>query len=111
MIEAVPTISIRELNTDLRAIFTNKPHVCEATINRALQNELITLKKCHNIPENKNTDAVKDSRVTFAHYMYENGLQQHRIYVDETDYNLYTSRSYGRAPQGERVNRIVGGQR
>ena len=69
------------------------------------------MKKCHNIPEIRNTDAVNDSFVTFAHYMYENGLQQHRIYVDETGYNLrvYTSRSYGRAPQGRRVNKIVGG--
>ena len=38
-------------------------------------------------------------------------LHGRRIYIDETGFNLYTRRSYVRAPVGERVNRIVGGQR
>ena len=111
LIEATPTISIRELNTDLTAIFIQKPHVSDSTISRALEGELISLKKSHNIPEDRNSQQVKDKRVEYAHYMYETGLQEHRIYIDETGYNLYTKRTYGRAPRGQRVNRIVGGQR
>ena len=38
-------------------------------------------------------------------------MQKHRIYVDETGFNLNTKRAYGRARQGERVNRIVRRQR
>ena len=43
--------------------------------------------------------------------MIETGLQRHRIYIDESGFNLWTRRNYGRARLGERVNRIVGGQR
>lgn len=111
MVEDVPTISVRELNEYLRATFNLKPHVSDSTVGRALDGELITLKKCHNIPEERNSLQVKDKRVEYAHYMYERGLQQHRIYIDESGYNLYTKRTYGRARRGERVNRIVGGQR
>ena len=38
-------------------------------------------------------------------------MAKHRIYVDETGFNLWTKRAYGRAPRGERVNRVVRGQR
>lgn len=30
-------------------------------------------------------------------------------YGDETGFNLYTRRAYGRAKQGERLNGVVGG--
>ena len=38
-------------------------------------------------------------------------LNTRRVYLDETGFNLYTRRTYGRAPVGQRVNRIVGSQR
>lgn len=38
-------------------------------------------------------------------------MQARRVYLDETGFNLYTRRSYGRAPVGQRANRIVGSQR
>ena len=43
--------------------------------------------------------------------MLRNGLNTRRVYIDETGFNLYTRRTYGRAPVGQRVNRIVGSQR
>ena len=43
--------------------------------------------------------------------MMEHGHNSRRVYLDETGFNLYTRRAYGRAPVGERVNRIVGSQR
>ena len=39
------------------------------------------------------------------------GHGSRRVYLDETGFNLYTRRTYGRAPMGERVNRVVGSQR
>ncbi|KAG7156393.1 putative DDE superfamily endonuclease domain-containing protein 63, partial [Homarus americanus] len=95
LVEATPTITIRELNHTLRA----------------LDGELITLKQVHNVSANRNSEDVKAARIAFAQYMYEDGIHQHRVYLDETGYNLYTCRTYGRAPQGQRVNRIVAGQR
>lgn len=111
LIEAVPTITIKELNTTLRDIWPRKPIVCDTTIARVIDGALITLKKCDNVPHDRNSPDVKEARVQFAHYMYERGLQRHRVYVDETGYNLHTKRTYGRAARGERVVRTVGGQR
>lgn len=54
---------------------------------------------------------MKEARSVFAHYMYESGLQKHRIYLDESGYNHYTKRMYGREPRGEQVHRTVRGQR
>lgn len=111
LIEATPTITIKELNDTLRQTFPDKPRVCNMTVSRALDGELFTLKQVHNVPVNRNSESVKLARVAFANYMYDQGIHQHRVYIDETGYNLYTARTYGRAPRGERVNRIVAGQR
>ena len=43
--------------------------------------------------------------------MYDEGIQKHRIYIDETEFYLYTKLSYGLAPMGQRVNKIVSWQR
>ena len=43
--------------------------------------------------------------------MYAGILQSDRIYIDEMGFNLYTKRTYGRAPVGQRAMRAVGGQR
>lgn len=69
MIEAVPTITLNELNQALREAFPTKPHVCVSTISRALDAALITIKKCENVPHDRNSPAVKEVRVQFAHYM------------------------------------------
>ena len=37
--------------------------------------------------------------------------QLDRVYIDEMGFNLYTKRTYGRAPVGQRALRIVGGHR
>ena len=39
------------------------------------------------------------------------GVVQHSVFVDECGYNIWTSRSQGRARQGEREYRQVCGQR
>ena len=50
-------------------------------------------------------------RKQYSEWMVNVGLARHRIYIDEMGYNLWTRRTYGRSRVGERVNRIVGGQR
>ena len=111
LVESKPTITIRELNTTLREIFTREPQVSDATVSRALDGALITRKLCENINENRNSQRIKDQRAEYAHDMYARNLQMDRIYIDEMGFNLYTKRTYGRAPVGQRAYRIVGGQR
>jgi len=109
LIEANPCITLKEMNSQLREVFTTKPHISLATLARALDGQLITLKKVENVPGERNSERVKEMRATFGHWMYQEGLHGHRIYIDETGFNLYTKRTYGRGRQGERVNRVVGG--
>lgn len=105
LIEATPTITLRELNENLRTIFTNKPRCCDSTIARALEGELITLKKVHDVPAQRNSDETKEARSIYADWMYREGLGKHRVYIDEMGFNLYTRRTYGRSPRGEKVSR------
>ena len=72
---------------------------------------ITALKKCHDIPLRRNCAEVKEQRREYGQWMIETGLQRHRIYIDESGFNLWTRRNYGRARIGERVNRIVGGQK
>lgn len=44
MIEAQPTMTIKSLNETLREVFSQKQHVSDVTVSRALQDQLITLK-------------------------------------------------------------------
>ena len=111
LIEANPCITLNELNATLHEIFPRKPNVSTMTVSRALQGELITLKLAHNVPNTRNSPEVKERRLEYATWMYDEGIHKHRIYIDEAGFNLYTKRAYGRAPMGQRVNRIVSGQR
>ena len=43
LVESKPTITIRELNTTLREIFTQEAQVSDATVSRALEGALITV--------------------------------------------------------------------
>ncbi|KAG7176092.1 putative DDE superfamily endonuclease domain-containing protein 59 [Homarus americanus] len=62
-------------------------------------------------PAERNSPAVKEARHAYAMWMLATGLQQQLVYFDETGFNLWTKRTYGRARCGERVHRAVGGQR
>ena len=108
IIQSNPCITLKELNTTLRQVFNRKPHVALMIISRALAGELITLKR--NIPAERNSEMVKQARLHYAHWMYQTGMQRHRVYVDETEFDLFTKRAYGRARQGEHV-RVVRGKR
>ena len=49
--------------------------------------------------------------MNYSIWLYNEGIDNHIIYIDECGFNLYTKRTYGRAPVGQRAVRIVGGQR
>ena len=55
LIEDKPTISVRELNETLQEGFPNKSRVSNCTVKRALDGELVTLKMCRNIPQDRNS--------------------------------------------------------
>ena len=111
LIEGNPLLTLNQLKTEILTTFTNKPTFSISTLARCLDGELISFKLARDIPSERNSDRVKSHRKNFSEWMVNGGLARHRIYVDETGYNLWTRRSYGRSAVGDRVNRIVGGQR
>ncbi|KAG7159351.1 putative DDE superfamily endonuclease domain-containing protein 39 [Homarus americanus] len=111
LLEASPMMTLREIKEEVMDIFPTKPHFSEVTLSRYLEGELISLKMSRDSPAERNSPAVKEARHAYAMWMLATGLQQQLVYIDETGFNLWTKRTYGRARCGERVHRAVGGQR
>ncbi|XP_038073595.1 uncharacterized protein LOC119741770 [Patiria miniata] len=106
-----PLLTLRQLNTQLRADLPDKPFVTTSTIARTLDGMLITLKLAEDVPEQRNEPRILDARVIFGNWFLQVGVLGHTVYIDETGYNIWTRRSYGRAPRGEPARRVVHGQR
>ena len=111
LIEDNPLYTLRSLVSEVREVFPTKPFFSVTTLSRALEVELISLKLVHDIPAERNSDRIKAARKTYAQWMVEQGIQKHLVYIDETGFNLWTKRTFGRGRVGDRVNRQVGGQR
>ena len=111
LIEAYPQWTTKQLREEVCSIFSNKPSFSVSTLNRALEGECYTVKMARDCPAARNSESVKIERKLYSEWMVAEGIAKHRIYIDECGFNLWTRRTYGRALVGERVNRIVGGQR
>ena len=62
-------------------------------------------------PAERNSDRVKNARHDFAAWMMTTGLACHRVYIDESGFNIHLMRTRGRAPAGTRAVRTVCGSR
>lgn len=111
LIEADPLLTLGQIRDTVGQIWPTKPGFSVSTLSRYLDGELISLKTAHDIPAQRNSDAVKDARHAHAEWLLDEGMQSHRVYIDETGFNLWTKRAFGRGRVGERVNRVVGGNR
>ena len=111
LIEADPLLTLIQVKILVRQIWPAKPEFSVSTLSRYLDGELISLKNVHDVPTQRNSDAVKEARHVHADWLLAEGIQSHRVYIDETGFNLWTKRAFGRGGVGERVNRIVGGSR
>ena len=111
LIEADPCITLRQMKLTVRDIWPTKTHFNEMTFFRALEGELISLKMSRDCPQERNSQRVLNNRREHAQWMLQEGLNKHRIYVDEAGYNFLSKWTYGRGPLGERVNHLVAGQR
>lgn len=86
------------------------PHV--STISRALDGQMITLKLVRPVPADWNLPVHKEARRQHAEWMLNVGVpQQNLIFLDEFGFTLWTARSQGRSPAGQRAVRLVNGQR
>ena len=74
LVEGNVTITVKDLNRSLREVFPQKRQVSDATVSRALEGELFTVKLCANIPVERNSERTKQARATYAHNAYKEGL-------------------------------------
>ena len=111
LIEANLLITLKILNEEIRAVSPLKPRFDDATLSRALDGKLITLKQCRDCSAERNSPTTKDAHHAYCQWMLADGLQLEKVYVDENGFNLWIKRIYGRTRVGERVNRRVGGKR
>jgi hypothetical protein len=88
--------------------------VSTATISRALDKQLITLKclsRDADIPAARNAPENRLRRREFTQWLTELPPDHHLVFIDETGFNLWTRRSQGRSRRGQRVRRVVVTQR
>ena len=110
-LEDNPQLTLKQLSLILQETWPTKPSVSSSTISRALHGESITIKKVIPQPAERNSDRVKDARCDFAAWMMTTGLARHRVYIDESGFNIHLMRTRGRAPAGTRAVRTVCGSR
>lgn len=110
IVEEYPAYTLQQLNHEMQLRLPNKPHVSISTLHRMLDAQMITLKKIENIPAERNSDPLKEVRKEHAQWLFDVGDHRELIYVDESGYNLWISRTRARAPRGQRAVRIVGGR-
>lgn len=111
ILEENPLLTLEQINGDLRRQLPDKPNISRSTLARTLDGMLITLKLAEDVPHARNEDRVLQQRVDYAQWFLREGVIGHCIYIDECGYNIWTRRSYGRAPRGQPARRVVNNQR
>lgn len=68
----------------------------EAKILRSLHGMAFSFKKTHTMPINMNTVANKEKRKSYVEALLLMERDKHIIWMDETNFNLFCRRNYGR---------------
>ena len=96
MIHEKPDITLKKMK---QKWFARQPSVDLSTtsIARALDGQLVTMKKLQDCPAQRNSLRVKRDRVHYAEWYLQQAVLPVTtlIYVDETCFNLFTERSLG----------------
>ena len=107
-IEAKPTSTLQD---QMQVDMQNKPAVSHQAISKKLDGLLYTVKDIREVPIQWNIPEVKVERRQFANWLMGDGLHVHKVFIDEFGANVWTARTKGKAPVGQRAVRIVEGQR
>ena len=101
IVEEHAEYTLVQINTELRSALPHKPVVTESTIAKTLKNRLIVLKKLETVPQDRNREDILQARKSYAEWLLNvvNGINHTElIFVDESGFNLFLSRTRGRAP-------------
>ena len=86
--------------------------VCLSTISNYLDGRCITLKKLCHVPEGRNSPANKEKRLEYVRrvtHLVKQG--KFLIWIDESNFNLFCTRTFGRAGRGKRATIKVANSR
>lgn len=112
IVEENPAITLREINEALRTRLPNKNQIGKTTISNILEGQLISVKLLHTSPAERNREDVKVARKEYANWLLLDGQRaDHLVFIDESGFNIWTKRTFGRSQKGQRAIRKVGGQR
>lgn len=102
-----PFSTLNNIRQQLLLNFPDSP-ISVSTVARHLEGHAISTKiagKDADVPFERNRPATIHRRTQYAQWLAGLGIEERIIYVDESGYNIYTRRTKGRAPVGERVRR------
>jgi len=112
IVEENSAITLRGINEELKARLPNKNHIGKTTISNVLEGQLISMKVLQTSPAERNREDVKIARREYADWILREGqLADDLVFIDESGYNIWTKRTFGRARKGQCATRKVGGQR
>lgn len=102
-IEENVSITLREIVDKLKTV--HNISVCRSTVDNHLHNMLFTVKKVNNEREQMNIEINKQKRRDYVQRILEiNGeVDSVIVFIDETNFNLYTKRQYGRSSKGKKA--------
>lgn len=104
-------LTLRQMNEELRRRLPAKQHIHERTVARTLEGMLFSRKLARPLPADRNRPDVIQKRCDYANWFMGHAVVNHCVFIDECGFNIWTSRSQGRARIGERAYRQVCGQR
>ena len=104
LVQANPAYTLVQLQT---LVAREGVNVSTSSIARALDLQLIHMKKLYDLPAERNSERVKAVRREYANWLLEHGGNRTCLFVDETCFNVYTRRTRGRAANGQRALRQV----
>ena len=89
IIESHPSFTLRQINRSLQTSLPQKPVISVTTIARSLTAQLISTKKLHDIPQERNTEPTKLMRNEYVEWLVQIQPVYELIFIDETDINLW----------------------
>ena len=104
-------LALTHLNQELGQRLPRKPRICDRTVARTLEGMLFRIKLARPVPADRNRPDVIQKRLDYANWFMGHAVMNHTVFIDECGYNIWTSRSQGRARRGGRAFRQVCGQR
>ncbi|KAL1420560.1 hypothetical protein MTO96_004514 [Rhipicephalus appendiculatus] len=94
-----PTFTLKQIK---RAVEEQLPGLTISTssVDRLLDAHTYSMKLATQRPADRNRSDVKRKRKDYAQWLQSDGPRVCRLYIDETNYNIWCSRKFGRSKRG-----------